>query len=298
MNLDALAMSRLRLSTLAGAIASVLAAALATASNSSLAQTAAPPAREPLVGDDAKDESAEDLAKQLQNPVGDLISFPIQDNVNFGYGPHNGAQNVLQMQPVVPFHIADDWNIITRTILPVVWNPDLSPIPSAPVGTGPTSFTAFLAPARDNHGFLWGAGPVIQLPTISSTTLGSSVWGAGPSAVVVYSAGPWVAGALFNDVFSLGGTRGLSGNSYNTFLANPFVAYNFDEGWYVNTGPNITANWQLPGPKWTVPIGGGGGRVFKIGALPVDLSIGAYYNVVKPGVAGRWQLNTSLTLVF
>ena len=253
-----------------------------------------PPSRR----NNAKAESDSELARQLQNPVGDLISFPLQNNVNFGYGPRGGTQNVLQLQPVIPFHITDDWNLITRTVIPVVWNPDASPIPTVPAGTAPTSFTAFLSPKHDVHGWLWGAGPVVQIPTISTTTLGSSVWGGGPSAAVVWSGGPWVAGALANNIWSFGGTHGPSGNSYNTFLFNPFAAYNLDDGWYLSTGPNITANWQIPGTKWTVPIGGGGGRVFRIGALPVDLSVGAYYNIVKPEIAGRWQLSTSLTLVF
>jgi hypothetical protein len=264
----------------------------------SLAQPAPQTAQEPLVGDDAKDESDSDLAKQIQNPVGDLISFPLQNNVNFGYGPRGGTQNVLNLQPVIPFHVNDDWNLITRTILPIVWNPDASPIPTVPVGTAPTSLTAFLSPKHDVHGWLWGAGPVVQLPTISSATLGSSVWGSGPSAAIVYSSGPWVAGALFNAIWSLGGTRGPSGNSYSTFLANPFVAYNFDDGWYVSTGPNVTANWQVPGTKWTVPIGGGAGRVFRVGGQPVDLSLSAYDNVVKPTLGARWQLSAQLTLIF
>lgn len=217
-----------------------------------------------LVGDDAKDESDSELAEQGQNPVGDLISFPLRENVNFGYGPKGGTQNMLNLQPVIPFHINEDWNLITRTIVPVVWNPDTSPIPTAPVGTGPTSLTAFLSPKHDVNGWLWGAGPVVQIPTISSTTLGSSVWGAGPSAVIVYSIGPWVAGGLINDIWSLGGKRGPAGNSDNTFLANPFVAYNFDDGWYVSTGPSVTANWQVPGTKWTIPVGGGAGRVFRV----------------------------------
>ena len=277
--------------------------ALATASGPSWGQTAsqaAPQAapqtaREPLVGDDAKDESNGDLARQLQNPVGDLISVPWVNNTNFGYGPHNGTQNVLQLQPVVPFHITDDWNLITRTVLPVVWNPDLSPFPTAPVGTGPTSFTAFLAPKNPTNGFLWGAGPVAQLPTISSATLGPNVWGGGPSAVIVYMTGPWVAGALANNIWSLGGTRS---SSYSTFLGNPFVAYNFNDGWYVISGPNIVANWQTEGTKWTVPIGGGAGRTFRVGALPVDLAVSAYYNVVRPEIGPRWQISTTLALVF
>jgi hypothetical protein len=251
-----------------------------------------------VVGDNAAAESDTDLAKQIQNPVGDLISFPLQDNINFGYGPHKGTQNVLNLQPVIPFHVNDDWNLITRTILPIVWNPRSSAFPVAQFGTAPTSFSAFLSPSKDIDGWLWGAGPVMQLPTISSATLGSSIWGAGPSVVIVYSGGPWVDGVLFNNVWSLGGTRPPSGNSYSNFLANPFVAYNFDDGWYLSTAPNITANWQISGTKWTVPIGGGGGRVFRIGALPVDLSVSAYYSAVTPTFGARWQLSTQLTFVF
>jgi hypothetical protein len=278
-----------------GRLACLLAGVLAATWTSAGAQTAQGP--RVVIGDNAAAESATDLAKQIQNPVGDLISLPLQYNVNFGYGPHQGSQHVLNLQPVIPFHVNDDWNLITRTILPVVWNPGSS-IPTVPVGTAPISFTAFLSPSHDVNGWLWGVGPVVQLPTISSATLGSSVWGAGPSAVIVYSGGPWVAGALLNNVWSLGGTPGPSGNSYSNFLANPFVAYNFDEGWYLSSAPNITANWQVNGTKWTVPIGGGGGRIFLIGALPVDLSVSAYYNAIRPTFGANWQLNTQLTFVF
>jgi hypothetical protein len=278
-----------------GRLACLLAGVLAATWTSAGAQTAQGP--RVVIGDNAAAESATDLAKQIQNPVGDLISLPLQYNVNFGHGPHQGTQQVLNLQPVIPFHVNDDWNLITRTILPVVWNPGSS-IPTVPVGTAPISFTAFLSPSHDVNGWLWGVGPVVQLPTISSATLGSSVWGAGPSAVIVYSGGPWVAGALLNNVWSLGGTPGPSGNSYSNFLANPFVAYNFDEGWYLSSAPNITANWQVNGTKWTVPIGGGGGRIFLIGALPVDLSVSAYYNAIRPTFGANWQLSTQLTFVF
>jgi hypothetical protein len=278
-----------------GRLACLLAGVLAATWTSAWAQTAQGPTV--VIGDNAAAESATDLAKQIQNPVGDLISLPLQYNVNFGYGPHQGTQHVLNLQPVIPLHVSDDWNLITRTILPVVWNPGSS-IPTVPLGTAPISFTAFLSPSHDVNGWLWGVGPVVQLPTISSATLGSSVWGAGPSAVIVYSGGPWVAGTLLNNVWSLGGTPGPSGNSYSNFLANPFVAYNFDGGWYLSSAPNITANWQVSGTKWTVPIGGGGGRIFLIGTLPVDLSVSAYYNAIRPTFGANWQLSTQLTFVF
>ena len=107
---------------------------------------------------DAAGESDTDLAKKLQNPIGDLYSFPFQSNTNFGVGPHRGTQDILNIQPVIPIHVNADWNIITRTILPVVWNPDLSPSPSVPVGTGPTDFSAFLSPKNPTDGWLWGSG--------------------------------------------------------------------------------------------------------------------------------------------
>ncbi len=106
--------------------------------------------------DDTAGASDTDLAKKIQNPIGDLYSFPFQSNTNFGVGPRGGTQEILNIQPVIPIHITPDWNIITRTILPLVWSPDLSPAPSVPFGIGPTTFSAFLSPAKPTNGWLWG----------------------------------------------------------------------------------------------------------------------------------------------
>ncbi len=247
---------------------------------------------------DTAAESDTDIAKKIQNPIGDLYSFPFQNNANFGAGPHGGTQDILNIQPVIPIHLNDDWNIITRTILPVVWNPDLSPLPSAPVGTGPTDFSAFLSPHSPTNGWLWGLGPIVQIPTISGPGLGSNVWGGGPTAALVYTSGPWVVGGLVNNIWSLGGTKGPLGNAYNNFLTQPFINYNFGGGWYVSTSPIITASWETPGTKWTVPIGGGAGRVFRIGKLPINFSMAAYYNLVKPQFGADWQWRTQLTFIF
>ena len=262
------------------------------------AQQADPAAPAAAPGDDTTGQSATDLAKKIQNPIGDLYSFPFQNNANFGAGPHGGVQNILNIQPVIPIHVNDEWNIITRTILPVVWNPDLSPLPSVPVGTGPTDFSAFLSPKNPTNGWLWGVGPIIQIPTISNASLGSSVWGGGPTAVLVYMKGPIVAGVLSNNVWSFGGVHGPGGNSYNGFLTQPFFNYNFGGGWYVGTAPIVTADWQANGTKWTVPVGANAGRVFKVGKLPINLLLGAYYNLVKPQYGAEWQLRTQLTLIF
>jgi|SRR5208337_2367859 len=262
------------------------------------AQQDAPDASAGKPGDDTAGQSDTDLAKKIQNPIGDLYSFPFQNNANFGAGPHGGTQDILNIQPVIPIHITPEWNVITRTILPVVWNPDLSPLPSVPLGTGPTDFSAFLSPKKLTSGWLWGLGPIVQIPTISGPGLGSNLWGGGPTAVIVYINGPIVAGVLANNVWSFGGTHGPGGNSYNSFLTQPFFNYNFGGGWYVGTAPIITANWQADGTKWTVPAGVQAGRVFKVGKLPINLLLGAYYNLVKPAYGADWQWRTQLTLIF
>jgi hypothetical protein len=246
------------------------------------------------------EEDATALAKKLQNPIGDLYSFPFQNNANFNSGPHSGTLDILNIQPVIPIHINPDWTVITRTILPLVWQPSLQPARSVPFGTGPSTFSAFLAPANPTDGWLWGVGPVIQAPTISSSALGSNAWGGGPTAVVVYMKGPIVAGVLTNGIFSFGGTAGPGGTTYTTFLAQPFLNYNFGEGWYVATSPVVTANWPAVNNKaWTVPVGAQAGRVIKLGGkLPVNLAIGAYYNPVRPQFGSTWQLRTQITFIF
>jgi hypothetical protein len=192
-------------------------------------------------------ESATDLAEKLQNPIGNLISILFQNNKNFNVGPHKGTQDILNIQPVVPYHLNAEWNLITRTIVPLVWSPSFQPAQSTPFGLGPTSFSAFFSPKNPVDGWIWGAGPVAQLPTITSKTLGSDVWGLGPAVVVVKLAGPTVAGTVVNNVFSLGGTSGRSGTSYSVFTVNPFLNYNFGGGWFIGSAPIITADWRSSG---------------------------------------------------
>jgi hypothetical protein len=252
------------------------------------------PAAGAAAGDDA---SA--LAEKLQNPIGDLISVPFQSNTNFNVGPRAGTQDILNIQPVIPIHLNEDWNLITRTILPLVWNPSLQPAQSVPFGLAPTTFSAFFSPRNPVNGWIWGAGPVVQLPTITSKTLGSNVWGAGPAFVVVQMDSRWVYGALVNNVFSFGGTSGPGGTRYSLMTINPFVNYNFGGGWFVGTVPIMTANWDAGGTKWTIPVGLQAGRLIKIGGkLPVNLLVGAYYNAVRPQYGATWQLRTQIAIIF
>lgn len=228
-------------------------------------------------------ESNTEIAKQLQNPVGDLYSFPFQNNTNLRVGPNRGTQNILNVQPVIPIHLNSEWNLITRTILPLIRQPSFQPFASTvPFGTGPTTVSAFLSPRQPQGGWIWGAGPVMQLPTASDPSLGSPVWGAGITGVALRMQGPWVGGVLFNNVWSLGGS-GARGTRYNALLVQPFLNYNFGDGWYVGSSPIITANWLAAGNSaWTLPVGASAGRVVRIGRVPVNVQAGAYYNALRP----------------
>jgi len=242
--------------------------------------------------------SAEELAKLAQNPVGNLISVPFQNNTNLNFGPEKGTQNVLNIQPVIPIEVSKDWNIITRTILPVVSMPALGPDIGSTNGIGDMVFTAFLSPANPGH-WIWGVGPVLQLPTNSTAELGNKNWGMGASFVVLHldHGDPWVYGALVNNIWSL--TSDKQGGSYSTGLIQPFVNYNFEGGLYLTSSPILTVDWKAnSGQQWTVPLGGGVGKIFHLGKLPVNTSIAAYYNVVKPDFGANWQIRAQVQLMF
>ncbi len=190
----------------------------------------------------------------MENPIGNLTVLPFENYTNFGVGPHPGTQNILEFEPVVPIHLGPDWTVINRAIIPAVWNPDLSPFPSVPQAIAPTDFSAFLSPSHPVNGWTVGAGPIVQLPTATSPTVGSSVWGLGPTAVVVKTTEHIVAGVLVNQVWSLGGVeQGPGGKRYATFLVEPFFNYNFGHGWFLNAAPIITANESVRGGNGRCP---------------------------------------------
>jgi len=242
--------------------------------------------------------SAEELAKLAQNPVGNLISLPFQNNTNFNVGPEGGTQNILNIQPVIPISVSKEWNVITRTIVPVIWNPSLSPGDSATRGVGDTVLTAFLSPANPGK-WIWGAGPVVQIPTNTDAELGNKNWGLGPSVVALHldHGSPWVYGALVNNIWSLSSSK--QGGSYNTGLIQPFVNYNFAGGLYLTSAPILSVDWKADSDqRWTVPVGGGIGKIFHLGKLPVNTQLSAYYNVVHPDNGANWQLRAQVQLMF
>jgi hypothetical protein len=242
--------------------------------------------------------SSEELAKLAQNPVGNLISLPIQNNTNLNFGPEKGTQNVANIQPVIPVSVNKDWNIITRTILPVISMPSLYPGDSRTNGIGDTLFSAFLSPAEPGS-FIWGAGTAIQIPTHNDSELGNRNWGAGPTFVGLHleHGDPWVYGALISNVWS---TSTSNQASFNNGTLQPFLNYNFPSGFYLTTSPIITANWKAEESDdiWTVPVGGGVGKIFHLGKLPLNTQIAAYYNVVSPDNGADWQIRFQIQAMF
>lgn len=244
----------------------------------------------------AQPASEEDLAKETQNPVSDLISVPFESNFNFGVGPNDDLQYILYVQPVVPFRLSKDWNLITRTIIPLIDQPELGPGVGDVFGLGDIQLSQFLSPAKSGA-LIWGIGPIFQFPTATDDALGSDKWSAGPTAAALTIRGPWVAGALVNHLWSFAGDDDRA--DVNQTLIQPIVNYNLPGGWFLTSVPYITANWETDGDdRWTVPIGIGVGKVHRFGTQPVSLQLTPYYNVVRPDDAAEWTLQFRINLLF
>ncbi|HLN49272.1 MAG TPA: hypothetical protein VK251_07150 [Steroidobacteraceae bacterium] len=241
--------------------------------------------------------SEEELAKIAQNPVGNLISVPFQENMNLNAGPYEKNLSVLNIQPVIPIDVNDDWNIITRWILPVISQPAYAPNQGRTTGIGDIQITAFLSPAKPGA-WIWGVGAITQQPTHSDPLLGNDNSGYGPSFVVLHldKGDPWVYGVLVNNVWS---SNNSTAPSYNNGLMQPFLNYNFKSGTYLTSSPIMTVNWQAKSSnQWTVPMGGGVGKIFHFGKLPVNSQLSGYYNVARPDFAPNWQIRLQVQLMF
>jgi hypothetical protein len=246
---------------------------------------------------EAGENKADELRRAAQNPMADLISFPIQNNTNFNYGPLEKTQNVTNIQPVIPFKLNEDWLLISRTIAPLINQPEFIEGQDSEFGLGDINQSLFLGPSRPGK-VIWGAGPIFMLPTASDERLGTEKWGVGPAAVVLTMRAPWVFGVLGQNIWSFAGDGDRS--DVNQMLIQYFVNYNLPDGWYLTSSPIITANWEADSDNtWTVPFGGGLGRMFRIGKLPVNTQVQAYYNVEKPDDIGPdWTLRFQVQFLF
>ena len=265
----------------------------------------------------AKEEGS--LAKAAQNPIASLISLPIQWNStpSTQWAPNvtipsadpslppvrtnfkaNQTQNVVNVQPVIPFKVSDGLTLVTRTIVPFISQP--GPRGTSIQSLGDINPSVFFVPTLKGN-FTVGVGPTVVIPSATDNRLSSKRWSAGPTGVLVYTKGPIVAGGLINNIWSFAGD---DGRDVNKMLIQPFLNYNLPKGWYLTSSPIITANWnQAENKGWTVPVGAGFGRVFVLGTQPVNASLSAYYNAVKPEVAGQtligdWTFRAQVQFLF
>jgi hypothetical protein len=242
----------------------------------------------------ATEKDSEAAAKDAaQNPVASAISLPLQNNTYYGVGPYRRAENALLIEPVVPLRLSANWMVISRTIVPVVVVPRLSSTAEVDYGLGNIQPQFYLSPVHAKK-FIWGVGPQLWLPTATDNKLGINKWGGGPTTVGLYRSGHFLGGALINNEFA-----GVNHRHENEMTINGFAYYNFKRGWYVVSSPIITADWTAERNKrWTVPVGGGAGKLFKIGHQPLNARA-QFFNDVRTTTGGSdWQLQTQLQFLF
>ena len=237
-----------------------------------------------------------DLAKKSQNPISDLISLPFQNNTSFSIGPEDRTANTLNIQPVIPVKLSEDWNMITRTIIPLVYAPIVTDSSSGKFGLGDIDFTSWFSPINDSK-FIWGVGPAFLFPTSTQEELGTEKFSIGPSAVGLTIRGPWVIGGLVKQFWSVAGDSNR--DHINTTIAQPFINYNLKKGWYLVTAPILTADWTADSDdQFVVPLGGGVGKVLKLGKQPINIQAQAFGNVERPAGGPDWSLRFQVQLLF
>jgi len=237
----------------------------------------------------------EELAQELTNPLANLVTIPIQMNYDSGIGSEeNGSRMQINIQPVYPFGLGTDWNLISRTIVPLTYQDEIFPEAGSQFGLGDINLSLFLSPAKPTSGVIWGAGPVLLLPTATDALIGGKKWGAGPSAVVLAMPGAWTVGALANHLWSFAGDSERA-DIDNTFV-QPFVAYTLPNAWTFSIQSESSYNWETA--SWSVPLNFAVSKLVKLGKLPVSLQAGVGRWLESPvGAADGWRFRLQANFV-
>ena len=238
-------------------------------------------------------QAESDLAKATQNPVANLTSLPLQFNYYTGGGLRSKTALVLNVQPVMPLSLDKRWLLIARTIVPYANVPLAN---ERETGIADIQEQWYFTPKQPGA-VVWGAGPLLSIPTATNDAMRTGQWALGPTAVGLVTTGRWVVGVLANNIWRIAGVN--NGRSINELTVQPFINFNIPQGWAIATAPIITADWSAPqGEKWTVPLGIGLQKVTAIGRQPVSLGMQYYHDVEHPPNAGAEEFRFIFSLLY
>jgi hypothetical protein len=238
-------------------------------------------------------QSADELAKQTQNPVASLISVPFQGNWDFGIGDREAVGTTLNIQPVAPFGLTTNWNVILRVIMPVQSQPADDGLRFT--GMGDTTMTVFFSPVKTGK-VIWGAGPVILIPTATNQNLGTEKFGLGPSIVALVQPGQWTLGALWNQIWSVDGANDRA--DVNQMYLQPFANYNLGQGLSVGAAIESSTNFKADDEQWTSYLLFSVSKVALLGKRPVSFAAAAGPAVASPTGRPDWRLRFAATFLF
>jgi hypothetical protein len=236
-----------------------------------------------------------DLAKKLNNPVASLTSLPLQLNYDCCFGPSDGGRETLNIQPVIPTSLGANWNLIVRTILPVIHQDRVTPQNDPATGLGDTTQSFFFSPKETKNGIVWAIGPALLWPT-GSAGLGSGKWGAGPTALILRQEGGWTYGMLVNHIWSYADAGDHHRPEVSATFLQPFLSWTSAK--HTTFGVNTESSYDWTTGVWTAPINLTVAQLYQFGGHPVQLTAGARAYAASADQGPGWGLRFTTTVLF
>jgi len=250
----------------------------------------------------AQAEEIKKLAEEVQNPVSDLVRAGFINGTSFGAGANNHLFNLFAFEASTTRRFGD-WALLNRLTIPIPYFPAnaIEDKTGSMAGLGDIEYTGFIARDESKRLFklVGGIGPTFVFNSATDDRLGLGKWSVGPTLAIVSIPDPWVVGFLVRNLWSFAGDNQRP--DVNLFLVQPFLNYNFTNGWYLTSTPGITANWEAEDKRnrWTVPIGGGIGKVmFRGEKRPINIKLQGFYYLENPDFGPDWTLQLQFQILF